>query len=153
DKGLYDDINDYGWSPDSHWVTYAKTSDNRNHVVYLYSADTGKSMPVTTSANSPDVLCPPPPGNQKPTGQPPQAPKPKTKPPAASQPQTGPSEEKTRAEIAAAEQKPGTRAPLKNFRVDLEGIQNRIVALPIPPGNVQNLAAAKGLVFYVVSPL
>ena len=37
--------------------------------------------------------------------------------------------------------------------VDLEGIQNRIVALPIPPGNVQNLAAAKGLVFYVVSPI
>ena len=51
DKGLYDDINDYGWSPDSHWVTYAKTSDNRNHVIYLYSADDRKSTPVTTSAS------------------------------------------------------------------------------------------------------
>ncbi len=218
DKGLYDDINDYGWSPDSHWVTYAKTSENRNHVIYLYSADDRKSTPVTTSASdstapyfdpegkylyflsnrdfnevlgvydmefanpkagrvyivtlradepsplpvlsdevtsaqAPDVLLTPTPGNQKPTGQPPQTPRPKTKPPAASQPQTETSEAKTKAEIAAAEQKPGTRPPLKNFHVDLEGIQNRIVALPIPPGNVQNLTAAKGLVFYVVSPI
>ena len=37
--------------------------------------------------------------------------------------------------------------------MDLEGIQNRIVALPIPPGNLQNLAAAKDLIFYVVSPI
>ena len=47
-------------------------------------------------------------------------------------------------------QKPGTRPPLKNFRIDLDGIQNRIVALPIPPGNLQTLTAAKGVIFYVV---
>jgi tricorn protease len=51
------------------------------------------------------------------------------------------------------EQKPGTRPPLKNFRIDLEGIQNRIVALAIPPANLQNLAAAKGLIFYVSVPV
>ena len=218
DKGLYDDINDYNWSPDSHWVTYAKTSDNRNHVIYLYNVEDRKSTPVTTNASdstgpyfdpegkylyflsnrdfnevlgvydqefanpkagrvyiatlradepsplpvlsdeamgaqAPDVLLPSGPGGQKPPGQPPENPKPKRKTPTAPQTQTETSEEKTRSDMAAAEQKTGTRPPLKNFRVDLEGIQNRIVALPIPPGNLQNLAAAKNLIFYVVSPI
>ncbi len=38
------------------------------------------------------------------------------------------------------------------FRIDLDGIQNRIVALPIPPGNLGNLAAAKGYVYYSSTP-
>ncbi|MGB7555709.1 MAG: PDZ domain-containing protein, partial [Candidatus Korobacteraceae bacterium] len=216
DKGLYDDITDYQWSPDSRWVTYAKSSDNRNHVIYVYNLADKKSTSVTTSASdstapyfdpegkylyflsnrdfnevlgvydlefanpkagrvyivtlradepsplpvlsdevtttqAPDVLLPTP-GTQKPP-EPPQAPNPKTKAPPSQKPQAETSEEKTKAEITAAEQKPGTRPALKNFRIDLEGIQSRIVALPIPPGNLQNLTAAKGLIFYVVSPV
>jgi tricorn protease len=54
---------------------------------------------------------------------------------------------------SAAEPEPGKRAPLQNFRIDLDGIQNRIVALPTPPGNLQSLGAAKNLVFYVVAPV
>ncbi len=215
DKGQYDDINDYNWSPDSRWVTYAKTSENHNHVIYLYNLEDRKSTPVTTSASDsaapyfdpegkylyflsnrdfnevlgvydmefanpkagrvyiatlradepsplpvlsdevagtqpPDVLLPPVPGSQKPSAKPPETAKAKTKSPAIP---TEASEEKTKSEVASAEQKPGTRPPLKNFRVDLEGIQNRIVALPIPPGNLQNLSAAKGLIFYVTSPV
>jgi tricorn protease len=50
DRGLYGDITDYNWSPDSHWVAYAKPSDNNNHVVYLYSLAEAKSTPVSTSA-------------------------------------------------------------------------------------------------------
>ncbi len=185
DKGLYDDITDYQWSPDSHWVTYAKSSDNRDHVIYLYSLDDRKSTPVTTNASdstapyfdpegkylyflsnrdfnevlgvydldfanpkagrvyivtlradepsplpvlsdevtttqAPDVLLPPTPGSQKPPQPSPTPnPKPKTKP-TTSQPQNETSEEKTKAEITAAEQKPGTRPSLKNFHVDLE---------------------------------
>jgi tricorn protease len=38
------------------------------------------------------------------------------------------------------------------FRVDLEGIENRIVALPTPPGNLGNLAAAEGRVYYSSNP-
>jgi tricorn protease len=38
------------------------------------------------------------------------------------------------------------------FRIDLEGIQNRIVSLPTPPGNLGNLAAARGYVYYSSSP-
>jgi len=43
--------------------------------------------------------------------------------------------------------------PLKDFRVDLDGIQNRIVALPIPPSSVTGLDASKGFVFYSTQPV
>ena len=42
---------------------------------------------------------------------------------------------------------------LKNFRIDLEGIENRVVALPIPPGNLQNVGANQDDVFYVSMPV
>src|SRR5208282_3934115 len=39
------------------------------------------------------------------------------------------------------------------FRMDLEGIGNRIVSLPNPPANLRNLAAAKGFVYYTTAPV
>ncbi len=42
---------------------------------------------------------------------------------------------------------------LKNFRVDLEGIQNRIVALPVPPASLTGLYAAKGFIYYSSQPV
>jgi tricorn protease len=39
------------------------------------------------------------------------------------------------------------------FHIDLDGIGNRTIALPIPPGNLQTLAAAKGFVYYVDAPV
>jgi len=42
---------------------------------------------------------------------------------------------------------------LKNFRVDLDGIQNRIVALPVPPASLTGLGAAKGFVYYSSQPV
>ena len=212
-QGEYGDINDYNWSPDSQWVTYAKPSENRNYVVYLYSLSTGKSTPVTTDASnsaapdfdpegkylyfisnrdynevlgvydfefanpkaarvyiatlradlpspfpvlsdevmpakSPDVLVAPVPGTPPPTEKPQQTPKAK---PSETTPAHA-DEAKAKAE-SAAEPEPGKRAALQNFRIDLEGIQNRIVALPMPPGNLQNLAAAKNLVLYLVAPV
>lgn len=42
---------------------------------------------------------------------------------------------------------------LKNFRIDLDGIQNRIVALPMPPASLTALDAAKGFVYYSTQPV
>jgi tricorn protease len=55
---------------------------------------------------------------------------------------------------ANKEEKSGKKEPAKKrpFRIDLEGIQNRIVALPTPPGNLGNLAAADGFVYYSSAP-
>ncbi len=42
---------------------------------------------------------------------------------------------------------------LKDFRVDLDGIENRVVALPIPPSIISGLAAAKDFVYYSTQPV
>ena len=54
---------------------------------------------------------------------------------------------------SAAQSKPEEKNETKQpFRIDLDGIQNRVVALPTPPGNYGNLAAADGRVFYTSFP-
>jgi tricorn protease len=40
----------------------------------------------------------------------------------------------------------------KNFRIDLAGIENRVVALPIPPGNIFGLVVGKNGVYYSSGP-
>ncbi|HKH98006.1 MAG TPA: PDZ domain-containing protein [Candidatus Sulfotelmatobacter sp.] len=42
---------------------------------------------------------------------------------------------------------------IKNFRIDLDGIQNRIVAFPVPPASITELNAAKGFLYYSTQPV
>ncbi len=44
---FYWEIADYGWSPDSKWVTYSLVQFNRNSQVFVYSLEQGKRYPVT----------------------------------------------------------------------------------------------------------
>ncbi|HZQ21476.1 MAG TPA: PDZ domain-containing protein [Terriglobales bacterium] len=39
------------------------------------------------------------------------------------------------------------------FRIDLDGIQNRVVALPGDPGVIRSFAAAKGYIYYSTAPI
>ncbi len=41
----------------------------------------------------------------------------------------------------------------EEFHIDLDGIADRVVALPIPPGSLRSLRAAKSLIFYVSMPV
>jgi tricorn protease len=41
----------------------------------------------------------------------------------------------------------------KPFRIDLDGIQDRVVAVPMPPAVIPELAAAKGYVYYSTMPI
>lgn len=52
-------------------------------------------------------------------------------------------------------EKAGEKAEEKKepFRIDLEGIGERIVSFPIPPANMRNLEAAKGFVYYTTAPV
>ncbi len=43
------EIRSYSWSPDSKWITYAKTGDNRLSKVFIYSLEKKRSYPVTAS--------------------------------------------------------------------------------------------------------
>ncbi len=58
---------------------------------------------------------------------------------------------------AASKEKPkspeGVREVPKDFRIDLDGIMNRVVALPIPPGNLRALNGGSGSVIYVSMPV
>jgi tricorn protease len=72
---------------------------------------------------------------------------PGTTPPAPARSTTG-AEQKGAKPAAATEEK--KKEP---FRIDLEGIGNRIVALPIPYGNYGSLQAASDRIFYVSVPV
>lgn len=52
----------------------------------------------------------------------------------------------------APEKKSGANEKKQAFRIDLDGIQNRVVALPTPPGNFGSLSASDGRVYYASSP-
>lgn len=130
---------------------FANPKATRVYITTL-RADLPSPFPVLSdevmAAKQPDVLVTPTPGTPPPGKPPKKTPQPK-------QPESSMSaadEQKVKSE-SASEPEPGKRAPLQNFHIDLDGIQNRIVALPTPPGNLQNLAAAKNLVLYVVAPV
>ena len=129
---------------------FANPKAGRVYIATL-RADEPSPLPVLSDevaiAKSPDVLLTPIPG-QTPA---PISPENKKSTPAA-KPEAGESEKKSAAE-AEKEEQPGTRPTPKNFRIEVEGIQNRIVALPIPPGNFGSLSAAKNLIFYVSAPV
>ena len=178
DRGKYADLTDYNWSPDSKWVVYAKTASNLNNAIYLYSLADKRITPVTTSFTSSwdpvfdpggkyiyflsnrsynEVL-----GVYDTEFSNPKA----TQVFVATLRADLPSPFAPRSDEAAVEKsKPSSKAKskkdkksekeelLKNFKIDLPGIENRIVALPVPPGSLQNLQANKGNVFYVSMPV
>ena len=136
-------------------MEFANPKAGRVYIATL-RADEPSPFPVLSDevsvTQSPDVLLAPTPGTRTPGQKPPEAPTRKPKSPNTAKPEGTGTEQKPAAE-AEKEQKPGTRPALNNFRIDLDGIQNRIVALPIPPGNLQTLTAAKGVIFYVSAPV
>jgi tricorn protease len=180
DQGKYLDITDYAWSPDSQWVAYAKPGENLYGVINLYSLADRKITPVTTSfTNSGEPVFDPAGkylyflsnrdynevlgvfdfefANPKATRV--YVVTLRADLPSPLAPQSDESGEK-KAEKKAADleqEKPETPpqapTPPKDFRVDLAGIADRVVALPIPPANMRGLGAAKDRVFYVTQPI
>ena len=136
-------------------IEFANPKAARVYIATL-RADEPSPFPVlsdeVTIAQAPDMLVTPTLGTKPPAQNPPETPTKKNKPPATAKPEDGITEQKPGTE-AEKEEKPGTRPALKNFRIDLDGIQNRIVALPTPPGNLQTLTAAKGVIFYLSAPV
>ncbi len=52
DEDPRNEIHDYAWSPDSKWLAYSKNEDNGMQVVYLYSLASGRATRVTTGFTS-----------------------------------------------------------------------------------------------------
>ena len=57
----------------------------------------------------------------------------------------------TKTEEKSAE--PEKKEPPKVFKIDLDGIQNRIVALAVPPALIRNFDASKDAIYYGTSPI
>jgi tricorn protease len=60
-------------------------------------------------------------------------------------------EEKPATEEKAAQTE--TKEPPKVFKIDLDGIQNRIVALAAPPAVIRGIDASKDAIYYSTSPI
>jgi tricorn protease len=195
DKGKYADLTDYAWSPDSQWVAYAKAAENGFGVVYLYSLESKKITPVTTSftgsvnpqfdpegrylyflsardynevlgvfdasfanpkaqrvyvvtlrADTPSPLAPKSDEAEVKKGEPDKADA------AMAASKKDEKDEKKKGD-KSAEAKEETKEKKEPFWIDLDGIENRVVALPIPPGVIGSLGAAKGFVYYASAPI
>jgi tricorn protease len=51
------------------------------------------------------------------------------------------------------DEKKDSKDVLKDFKIDLEGIQKRIVSIPMPPAQIRGIAAGKGMVYYATAPV
>jgi tricorn protease len=175
DQGHYGEIRDYAWSPDSRWVAYSKQAQNQYGVIELYSLEAKKVTPVTTDfTNSWQPVFDPEGKNlyflsnrdynevigaydvefSNPKA---------TRVYLATLRADEPSPFAPRSDEATVSSSPSAKEqgaktaekkePAKPFRIDLEGIGQRIVALPMPVANVDTLGAAKGMVLYSTRPV
>ncbi len=152
---FYWEISDYTWSPDSKWIAYSFVQFNRNSKIFLYSLEQKKSYPVTDefydclnpsfdadgehlfflSYRNFDVRMDVFEDNH-----------------------VIPNPVKVMVAQLRAGQKPpfekggGTETKGdKQFRIDVEGLGDRVFSVPVPPGNYFYLKAAKGYVTWVSS--
>jgi tricorn protease len=178
DQGKYFDITEYVWSPDSKWVAYTRQEENNNNNILLYSLADKKITPVTTSFNSSSSPTFDPAGkylffvsqrdynevlgvydfefaNPKadrvyvvtlradlPSPFAPKSDEGGKKPDESADKDKGKEGEKDKKEAEDV---------AKNFRIDLAGIENRVVAVPMPVSNIMELQAGKSGIYYSTS--
>jgi tricorn protease len=154
---FYWEISDYNWSPDSKWICYSFVNYNKNNSIYLYSLDQNKKYAITDdffdnlnpvfdangkylyylSSRNFDV-------------------------------QMDFYEDnhviETPQEVMAVQLQSGCQPPFlesvtesdskesNEFRIDIDGIQNRIYPLPVPAGNYFYLKAGNGKVAWSSVP-
>jgi tricorn protease len=180
DQGKYNDISEYTWSPDSKWVAYAKQEENNNDTINLYSLADKKITPVTTNFNNSNAPTFDPEGkylfflSQRDYNEvlgnfdfefsnpkadrvylvtlradlpSPFAPKSDE---AGKKADDADAKDKDKS---AEKDKKESEDAVKNFRIDLEGIQNRVTALPMPVSNIFPLQAGKNGIYYATSPI
>jgi tricorn protease len=172
DSSLLWKIREYSWSPDSKWVTYVKLADNKMYSVFLYSLEKGEVLKVTEDFTYDREPVFDPEGkylyflsrrdfnaalgrmdfnftyNEMTriyvvTLQ--------TETPSPLAPESDEVEIKKEEDEKEKSEKKEKKKKIE-IKIDLEGISDRVVALPIDPGNYQKLKAAKGKILYLSQP-
>jgi len=170
------EIYDYSWSPDSKWITYTKPNPNRFYSVFLYTLKDRMIFQVTEgfTDDSEPIFDPDGKylyffskrdfnatlGNFEPsftynqmsriyvvTLQ-----KDTLSPFAPQSDEVELEKEKKKNEEGEKKEEGKKEEVKKDVRIDLEGIEDRVVAVPIDPGNYYGLRAAKGKIFYLSFP-
>jgi tricorn protease len=167
------EITDYHWSPDSKWIAYARPEDSSMTKVYLYSLDKKETYAVTDgwfSSYEPAFSS---------DGKYLFFVSDRSFNPSYSQVEwnyayfdlskiylvtlakdtKSPFEPKSDEVEIKGDEKPAKKENPKpessesavNVKVDIDGLQDRIAALPIAPGNYGNLEAADGKLYYIKS--
>ena len=178
-RGPHVEITTYAWSPDARFLAFATEAENRVSVVFLHSLESGKTTPVTSDAFDSVEPAFDPEGKYlyvlsnrdvaptlgelelnytvnkttRPHAITLRADLPSPFAPRSDEVKPEDEREKERREKERkekeAEKGPKPAAPL---RVDLAGIQDRIVPFPVAPSNVQGLRAVKGKVYWLSFP-
>jgi tricorn protease len=167
------EMHDFAWSPDALWLAYSKAADNDMREIYLYSLASATSTPVTRAQTSDFAPTFDPQGkylyfialkHENPVFSESefnvatlkmagiyvatlQASEPS---PFAPRSDEGTPKEETKGESKPEAWKPGATAPIK---VDLPGLGERVVPLPIPSAEIAQLDAARGRVLYLTMPI
>ncbi len=61
--------------------------------------------------------------------------------------------EKEQKPLEKKEEQAETKEPPKEFKIDLDGIQNRVVALAVPPTVIRSIDASKDFIYYATAPI
>ncbi|UCE19280.1 MAG: PD40 domain-containing protein [Gemmatimonadota bacterium] len=172
DSTLYWEIRDYDWSPDSKWVTYAKPAENVYYSIYLYNLEDRRSYRVTSDFTDDRDPVFDPDGKylyflsdrnfnavlgdvdfsftvSKSTGIYVVTLQADTLSPFAPESDEAVIKDDKGEEKEKAEKVKEKAVP---FKIDIEGIQDRVVGVPVDRGNLGELRAAKGKILYVARP-
>ena len=166
-------ILDYSWSPDGQWIAYAKTNKSGIQQIYFYSVKENKTYKISQGMNSDWDPVFGPEGkylyfvssrHENPTfsetefniatlkmggiyvatlqkGE---------KSPFAPVSDEGNPDMKKDKKASSGSWKPGNSAPVK---IDIEGLMQRVVPLPVPPNDYGNLQVRGNRVYYGTRPL
>ena len=169
DKGKLLDLTDYRWSPDSRWLTYTKLAESQLASIWVWSLEQKKGWPLTSGRTGEAEPVFDPSGrylfflsnrdyNLTNSGY--ESTYLYTDPtrvyvgiltadgPALFLPQ---SDEEALEEGDTAKKEPAAaKGKPEPVRIDPEGFELRVRALPGPPGNHRNLSVGPGAVYYLV---
>lgn len=167
-KSTISELRDFNWSPDSRWIAYAETTDNHLKIIYFYNLESKKIFPVTDNwydSGNPSF---------SPDGKYLYFVSARDFNPTYSSTEWNHSYSNMEKlyMITLARNIPSPFAPendivkisgeddkkedkkydgksdTTNIKIDIDGIQSRIISLPVTPGNYTSLYPIKGRIYY-----
>ncbi|MGH8457647.1 MAG: S41 family peptidase, partial [Stenotrophobium sp.] len=178
----YMEIHDYVWSPDGRWLAYSTTDENQVRSISLYSVESGRATHISASRDNDFSPAFDPEGKYlyfistrhenptfsesefnvatlKSTGvyvatlqadeASPFSPRSDEGKVEAGKKDKKDKKDADKDDGGKAEWKPGASKPIK---IDLDGLMQRAVPLPVTPAEIGGLDARKGLVYYFTQP-